>query len=98
LDFTEAGTSAAIEGISDVAGVAVVLLVVLDVVGLELDPQPVIRTTAMAQATHPSRATLKRISVFLLVRIRESVPSPGRESIGEVGAARSFRGERLIRV
>jgi hypothetical protein len=48
-----------------------------EVVEVEVDPQPVTRTAASIQAAHPSRATLQRISVFLLVRIREICSLPG---------------------
>jgi hypothetical protein len=79
-----AGTWAAIEAISAVAGALVVAFVDFDVVEVELDPQPVIATAASVHAAIPSLATLRRI-VFLLIS-SGSVP-PGRERIGEAPVA-----------
>jgi hypothetical protein len=74
FDFTAAGTRAATAAIFGVAGVLLVVLAdvvelelagffaAVDVVELELEPQPVMRTAARAQATTPSRPRLRRIN------------------------------------
>jgi hypothetical protein len=72
----DAGTWAAIEAIFVTPGVVAAVVAAFFVVVLVLEPQPAMDIAASVQAAMPSLA-LRRIS-FLLVKIRESVPSrPG---------------------